>query len=299
MLTVAVSTRSLFHMEDSNQIFMTQGQDAFNEYMKSKETIPLRPGAAFPLIKKLLKINDQSNIGEPLINVVMLSRSSPEAGLRAMNSVEHYGLKLESAVFSQGSNRYRYAQAMGADLFLSANPDDVKNSIDQGLAAALMVPCEREDSSSDPVVRIAFDGDAVLFSAEADECYQREGLEAFQRSERANAQTPLGAGPFKAVLERLCAIQKLFPHGQSPLRLALVTARGLPAHARVMHTLAHWGIRLDEAVFAAGQAKGPLLKAFGADIFFDDTQKNIDSAEGHDIPGGLVPFGSGHGITTP
>ncbi len=300
MLTIAVSSRSLFHLEDGHEVFAQQGQKAFNDYMRSKENVPLRPGTAFPLVRKLLALNNNKR-GTPRnrVEVVLLSRNSPDAGMRVMNSIQHFGLDIERAVFSQGADRFRYAKALGAHLFLSANPEDVKYAVDKGLAAATMLPSERMDDHEDATVRIAFDGDSVLFSSEADDCYREQGLEAFRQNEVMNAQVPLGAGPFKRFLEELHALQKQFPEEESPIKVALVTARGLPAHARVLHTLRHWDIRLDEGIFAAGCPKGPLLEAFGADIFFDDTQKNIDSAQSCNVPSGHVPYGTGHGIVSP
>lgn len=299
MLTIAVSSRSLFHIEDGNEIFEKQGQAAFDAYMREKENVPLRPGSAFPLVRKLLNLNKLRDKGaRPLVQVIMLSRNSPEAGLRAMNSVQHYGLGIEMAVFSRGGDRFKYAKAMGAHLFLSANAGDVKTSLDRGLAAATLRPTEREDSDSDDEVRIAFDGDSVLFSDEADQKYRNEGLTAFRDHEVANASIPLGAGPFKRFLEELTLLQQVLPAEHPNLRVALVTARGMPAHARPVHTLRHWGVHVDEALFAAGAPKGALLEAFGADIFFDDTAKNITSAVEFNVPSGHVPFGAG-GIVAP
>lgn len=302
MLTIAVSSRSLFHLEDGHDIFAAEGQAAFNDYMRSKENVPLRPGTAFSLVRKLLALNTNTGDGHgrrDRVEVVLLSRNSPDAGMRVMNSIQYHGLDIERAVFSQGTDRFRYAKALGAHLFLSANPDDVKYAVEKGLAAATMLPSERQDDESDTTVRIAFDGDSVLFSSEADDCYRAHGLQAFRDSEVENATVPLGAGPFKKFLDELHALQKQFPEEESPIKVALVTARGLPAHARVLHTLRSWGIRLDEGIFAAGCPKGPLLEAFGADIFFDDTQKNIDSALSCNVPSGHVPYGSGHGIVAP
>lgn len=296
MLSIAVSSRALFHIEDGNEIFQSQGQAAFDEYMRSKEDVPFRPGTAFSLIRKLLALNQPGK--EPLVDVVLLSRNSPEAGMRIMNSIVHYGLSIRGAIFSRGSDRFRYVKGLGVQLFLSANSDDVKTAIANGVAAATMLPSERSDDASDMSVRIAFDGDSVLFSSEADECYQAQGLDEFHRSEVEKANIPLGAGPFKAVLDALHLIQKQFPVNECPLKVGLVTARGIPSHARVLNTLRTWGVVLDEAIFANGAPKGPLLRAFGADVFFDDTQKNISSACDCDIVSGHVPFGTGHGITT-
>jgi 5'-nucleotidase len=297
ILTIAVSSRALFHIEDGDEIYRTQGQEAFNAYMRSKENVPLRPGVAFGLVKKLLALNTNApDTPRNRVNVILLSRNSPEAGMRVMNSVHHYGLDIECAGFCSGGNRFRYAKAMGAHLFLSANADDVKAAIEHGVAAATMLPRESDEDQCSAEIRIAFDGDSVLFSSEADEIYRAHGLEAFRQDEVQKAGIPLGAGPFKPFLEALCALQTEYPVGAAPLKLALVTARGMPAHARVLHTLRTWGVFLDEAIFCGGAAKGPLLKAFGADVFFDDTRKNIDSAQSHDITSGHVPFGTGEGI---
>jgi len=294
MLTIAVSSRSLFHIEDGNAIFETEGQAAFDAYMREKENVPLRQGAAFSLVKKLLALNSLRDPNLPKgVEVVMLSRNSPDAGMRAMNSVQHYGLDIERAVFCCGADRFKYAKALGAHLFLSASPKDVKSAVDHGIAAATLVPSEQNTNGTSNEVRIAFDGDSVLFSAEADECYRRDGLNAFRQHEQDKAAIPLGDGPFKALLQEIHELQRTLPEVDPPLRVALVTARGMPAHARVIHTLRTWGIRIDEAIFAAGAPKGQLLKAFGADIFFDDTEKNVSSGREHNILSGHVPFGAG------
>lgn len=294
-LTVAVSSRSLFHIEDGNDIFVKEGQAAFDEYMRAKENSPLRPGAAFPLVQKLLSLNKACRTGTARgVDVVILSRNSPDAGMRVMNSVQHYGLDIERAVFCSGAGRFAYAKALGAHLFLSANAADVKSAVDQGIAAATLLPSEQTDSFDDAgQVRIAFDGDSVLFDSEADECYRNNGLQAFRQHEVDKAKQPLGAGPFKLALQALHELQQSLPKEAALLRVALVTARGMPAHARVIHTLRAWGIEVDEAIFAAGAPKGALLEAFRADIFFDDTKKNIDSANAYNVLSGHVPFGEG------
>lgn len=297
MLTIAVSSRALFHIEDGDKVFREQGQEAFDAYMREKEHIPLRPGVAFGLVKKLLTLNTNApNTPRNRVEVVLLSRNSAEAGLRIMESLNHYELDIEKAVFCSGGDRFIYARALGAHVFLSANPNDVKAAVDHGVAAATMVPKEGAETSASLDVRIAFDGDSVLFSSESDETYRAHGLAVFRQEEVAKADIPLGAGPFKPFLEALFALQQQYPVGQCPLKLALVTARGAKAAARVVRTLRSWGVFVNDTIFADGMPKGPLLKAFGADVFFDDTAKNVDSAEAHDIAGGHVPFGTGHGI---
>jgi 5'-nucleotidase len=296
MLTIAVSSRALFHTDDGDKIFQTQGAEAFNEYMRSKEHIPLRPGPAFNLVRKLTAMNTQrSPAWRDRVEVVLLSRNSPDAGVRIMHSIVHYGLDLERAVFSQGSDRFRYAAAFGAHLFLSTNPADVVKALERGLAAAVMAP-KIDEVGEDSVVRIAFDGDSVLFSDEGDHVTQKLGIRAFQLSEQEKANTPLPAGPFKKFITELQELQAHYPAESSPLRVGLFTARGVPAHERAMKTLRGWGIRLDEALFGGGLPKGPFLKAFGADIFFDDTHRHVESAAAHDVSAGHVPYGNGQGI---
>lgn len=300
-LIIAVSSRALFHIEDGNDIFEKEGQDAFDAYMRSKEDVPLRPGAAFNLVRKLLKLNDVlAARGQPsLVDVVILSRNSPDAGMRVMNSISHYGLPIERAVFTEGEDRFRYAKAFDAQLFLSANSDDVRTAIENGMAAATLVPREAENDEQDVEVRIAFDGDSVIFGSESDQEYRAVGLERWRSFEEANAHTLLSDGPFKKVLELLHAMQAAFAPGPCPVKIALVTARGLPAHKRVIRTLRHWGLRVDKAIFAGGNPKGPLLVAFRADMFFDDTRKNVDSAAACNIATGHVPFGEGGIVAEP
>lgn len=296
ILTIAVSSRALFHMEDGNAIWEKKGQAAFNAYMREKENDPLRPGTAFPLVRKLLALNKDPN--RPLVNVVILSRNSPDAGVRILKSVEHYGLKMAQAMFSQGSDRFRYVSAVGAQLFLSGNHADVHKAISNGIAAATITPKETAHME-DPTIKIAFDGDSVLFGSESDDAYRSLGLEHFINHENENRSIPMQGGPFKDFVMALKQVQEAFPTGECPLKLALVTARGIQSHERVFTTLRDWGLTLDEVMFCGGTAKGPILKAFGADIFFDDTQSNLNSALDYDIASGHVPFGAGGIPATP
>lgn len=294
MLTIAVSSRSLFHMEEANDIYEREGQGAFDAYMRSTEAEPLPPGAAFPLVSKLLALNSaRSPHKRDRVEVVLLSRNSADAGMRVMNSVQHYGLDIESAAFTSGGNRFAYASAMDADLFLCAEAEDARKAITGGMAAAIIVPAERKHDAGDMTVRIAFDGDSVLFSDEADSIYREHGMERFRTSEIRDAAKPLGDGPFKRLLVKLCELQKALPANACPLHIALVTARGMPAHGRVINTLRSWGLSVNELVLAAGRPKGPLLQALRADMFFDDTGRNVESATAHNISAGQVPFGAG------
>lgn len=305
ILTVGVSSRALFAIEDGDKIYQEQGQDAFDQYMIDSRDRPLKPGVAFQLVRKLLALNTQLPPAFPdRVRVVVLSRNSPAAGERIANSIHHYGLPVETAVFCSGADRFALANAFNVDLFLSANASDVRMAIDRGLAAATLIPRESPEfcplAPEDKLI-LGFDGDSVIFDNEADLVYQKEGLEAFRNNEITKADTPLGAGPYKKVLMKLVNLQQQVKETQHPvqLSLAIITARGMPAHNRVMTTLRHWGAVVDAIVFAGGMKKGPILQALGVDFFVDDTSKNINSAVEHDITAGHVPFGNGDGIVAP
>ena len=221
--------------------------------------------------------------------MILLSRNSADTGLRIFNTIEHHGLNIERAAFTNGESPYKYMEAYGADLLLSTNASDVRKALERGYAAATILP-GRASGDGSGQLRIAFDGDAVIFSDEAERVYQERGLEEFHNSEQQAANQPLSGGPFKGVLEALHKIQSAFPIENNPIRTALVTARSAPAHKRVVLTLREWGIRIDEALFLGGKEKGEFLKAFGADIFFDDQQVHIDSAKRH-VASAHVPHG--------
>lgn len=287
-LVVAISSRALFDLDSTHQIYLEQGLQAYIDYQRSRENEILQPGVAFPLAEKLLALNEDG-MDHPGVDVVLLSRNSADTGLRIFNSIEHHGLKIERAVFTNGASPANYIEACGADLFLSANAEDVRRVLTAGYAAATILPqATRENRSGQ--LRIAFDGDAVIFSDEAERVYKSQGLEAFSSSERASAERPLKAGPFKAVLEAIHAIQSAYPVEENPIRTALVTARSAPAHKRVILTLRAWGIRIDESMFLGGRDKAAFLRAFGADIFFDDQQLHCESASKL-IATGHVPHG--------
>lgn len=287
-LIIGVSSRALFDLRDSHRLFETSGLEAYAEYQVANEDELLQPGVAFPLVKKLLALNDDE-LDHPRVEVILLSRNSADTGLRIFNTIEHFGLNIERAAFTNGVSPYKYMEAYGADLLLSTNAGDVRKALEQGYAAATILPGSAS-SQEQGQLRIAFDGDAVIFSDEAERVFQEHGLETFSDSEREAANQPLSGGPFKGVLEALHKIQSAFPIDDNPIRTALVTARSAPAHKRVVLTLREWGIRIDEALFLGGRSKGEFLKAFGADIFFDDQQVHIDSAREH-VPSAHVPNG--------
>lgn len=287
-LVVAITSRTLFDLETSHALFEQQGLEAYAEFQRLHEDDELTPGIAFALVKKLLALNATTDAAAPRVEVILLSRNSSDTGLRVFNSIERYGLSIVRAAFTSGAPPYPYIQPFGAQLFLSANPEDVRSALANGVAAATIWPAKAPQQRHDQL-RIAFDGDAVIFGDEAERYIAEQGLHAFAKNEVALARTPLSGGPFKGFLAALHRLQQAFPAGQdSPIRTALVTARSAPAHKRVILTLRQWGVRLDEALFLGGRDKGPFLRAFGADIFFDDSQHNIESARRH-VAAGHVP----------
>ena len=287
-LVVAISSRALFNLDESHSVFESEGLEAYAEYQISRENEFLKPGEAFQLVKKLLALNaDETN--HQGVEVILVSRNSADSGLRIFNSIEHHGLDIERAVFTNGESRFRYMKAIGTDLFLSGHAEDVRKALNAGFASAMILTGAQNKQHRDQL-RVAFDGDAVLFSDEAEKVYQAEGLEAFSEREKQRAETPLPDGPFKPLMQALQNIQSAYPIENNPIRTALVTARSAPAHKRVILTLREWGIRVDEALFLGGKPKGPFLAAFGADIFFDDQQIHCDSAREH-VATGHVPSG--------
>ncbi|MFZ9311513.1 MAG: 5'-nucleotidase [Arenimonas sp.] len=288
-LVVAITARALFHLEDGHQVFEAQGIAAYAEYQRKHENDILPQGIAFPLVQKLLALNAGAPPEHPRVEVILLSRNSSDTGLRIFNSIEHYGLKITRAVFTSGAEVYPYIQPFGAQLFLSANPDSVRAALEHGIAAATILPAVAAVQVH-PELRIAFDGDAVIFGDESERVSQQDGLAAFHAHEAARAHVPLSGGPFKGFLSALHDLQECFPADASPIRTALVTARSAPAHKRVILTLREWGVRLDESLFLGGRDKGPFLEAFGADLFFDDSSHNIASARQH-VAAGHVPHG--------
>jgi len=288
-LVIAISSGALFDLTEAFKIFKKNGVDAYANYQIKNESVPLEPGAAFYLVKKLLNLNKKyDNFAE----VILLSRNSADTGLRVFNSIQHHGLNIERAAFTNGNTPYQYLKALGANLFLSAYSKDVKEAIDQGCPAATMFPSPNKYNSHDSQIRIAFDGDAVLFSDELERIYQEQGLEAASANEVKKVKTPLPSGPFFQFAKALNKSQECCNKNEFPIRTALVTARSAPSHERVIRTLRDWGIRIDEAFFLGGRPKGNVLEAFNADIFFDDQTSNCLNTKDY-VPTGHVPYGIG------
>jgi 5'-nucleotidase len=286
-LVVAISSRALFDFEEENLVFEQSDDRAYMKLQLERLEEPAKPGVAFSLVKKLLAFNDATT---QRVEVVILSRNDPVSGMRVFRSAQHYGLSIQRGSFTRGQSPWRYLKPLNANLFLSTHLSDVRAALDAGVPAAQVYPHSAHASEAHPhEVRIAFDGDAVLFSDEAERVYQSQGLSAFQAHEHAKASQPLLAGPFKPLL---AALHRLQQEGTPAIRVrtALVTARSAPAHERAIRTLMEWNIEVDEAMFLGGLPKGEFLKEFEPDFFFDDQTGHIESAAQH-VPAGHVASG--------
>lgn len=290
VLTVGVSSRALFDLDEAQKVFEKKGLAAYIAHQRKRESVPLEPGPAFPLIRALLRLNTLIE-GRRFCSVAVISGAHPDTGLRILKSIDHYGLDIDRAAFTGGAPTTPYLRAYNIGLMLSRSRSDAQEAIDAGIAGAQLQPHLADASREDSQIRIAFDGDAVLFSEEAERIFQQHGLDAFSAHERINAHTPLMEGPFAGFLKGLHDIQMAFPPENRPIRLALVTARGAPAHERALRTLRAWGIGIDEAFFLQGLSKREIIRAFDPHIFFDDQEKHIQSAA--DLaPSGSVPWPS-------
>lgn len=286
-LVVAISSRALFDLDESHRIYESEGVEAYRQYQIAHEDEVLQPGDAFALVQKLLGLNEM--LGRQLVEVVLVSRNSADTGLRVFNSIQQHGLGISRAAFVGGRSPYPYLAAFGCHLFLSTHVEDVRSALENGFAAATILSAgARRETGGE--LRFAFDGDAVLFSDEAERVFQQGGLEAFQTREQASAREPLGGGPFKPFLAALNRVQQAFPQESCPIRTALVTARSAPAHERVIRTLREWDIRLDESLFLGGLDKSAFLEAFSADVFFDDQPGHCERAR-EVVATGHVPHG--------
>ena len=286
-LVVAISSRALFDFEEENQVFERDGEAAYIALQFARLEVAAREGVAFPLVKKLLAFNTPN---AQRVEVVILSKNDPVSGLRVFRSAHGAGLHLERGVFTRGANPYRYLDALKANLFLSTNENDVRSALNAGFPAARVYPESAQAASRHAdELRIAFDGDAVLFSDEAERVYQRDGLDAFTKHETTHALQPLPPGPFKPLLEALHRLQNE-KNASIKIRTALVTARSAPAHERAIRTLMEWNVAVDELMFLGGLDKGAFLKAFEPDFYFDDQRGHVDSARLH-VAAGHVPFG--------
>jgi 5'-nucleotidase len=290
-LVVGITTRALFDLTEANQVYESEGLKAYRAYELAHERDQLAPGTAFRLVKALLGINQRA--GRKLVEVVVISRNDAESAVRVFNSIEAYGLNIERGAFRGGRDPWSFLKVFQCSLFLSAEPSAVTEALRVKVPAALVLsPPENllEDDASE--VRIAFDGDAVLFGDESERIYQRDGLEAFQQHELVNAAKPMDPGPFEPFLRALKRLQDQFNEGEAPVRTALVTSRNAPAHMRVIYTLREWGVRIDEAYFLGGLDKTPTLEALRPHIFFDDQMSHLDAAKAAVPSAHVIPVGS-------
>jgi 5'-nucleotidase len=286
LLVIGISSRALFNLEHEDQIFQKEGLQPFIDYQRAHEDDVLRPGSAFPLIKGLLDLNRGS---EPRkVEVILLSRNHPDVSLRVFNSIDHHGLDITRAALTGGAPLGPYLGPLKIDLFLSQSPEDVQAAANQGYAAGLIYSPPPELHTAPRQIRIAFDGDCVIFSDEAQKIYDKQGLKAFLQYEEENARKELPDGPFAKLLRTLSRIQGGDPN-KSPVRVALVTDRNKPAHERVLRTLRAWRVRIDEAFFLGAIPKAPLIKAFGADMFFEDKKEYCEVAAEATPTGRVLP----------
>ena len=279
-LVIGVSSRALFDLEEENKIFEEKGLDAYYQYNIENENKPLNKGTGYRLIKNLLKINNHFNSDNKQVEVIILSKNNAGTSLRITNAINEHKLDIVRSAWTSGNDISTYLKAFKVDLFLSASDDDVINAIQNGIAAAKILPSNKEiHNSLGDQVRIAFDGDAVLFSEESEFVYKKDGLDAFIKHEQDNKDNPMKKGPFAKLLLTIANIQDKFKNTTStpiPIRTALVTSRSAPTHERVIKTLNVWGVRIDEAFFLGGSDKYEILEAFGADIFFDDQDVHLE-----------------------
>ncbi|WP_050476401.1 5'-nucleotidase [Herbaspirillum rhizosphaerae] len=291
MLVIGISSRALFDLEHENAIYDTEGVTAYSDYQRQHENDPLEPGTAFPLVKALLQLNTLIP-DRRLVEVVVISRNSPDTGLRAFNAIETHKLDISRAAFTGGEPIVHYLEAFKIDLFLSRDKSDVQAAIDGGVAAAQLYTAPTNYVAPENQIRIAFDGDAVLFSRESEQIYAEKGLEAFVRHEQRHRNKAMKEGPLAKLLFALAEIQKQFTPETCPVRIAIVTARNSPAHKRVIHTLRTWNVTVDEAFFLGGLPKADVLHAFGAHMFFDDQEGHVELASAV-VPSGRVPYEGG------
>ncbi len=292
-LVIAISSRALFDFEEENEIFNGSNDREYMKLQLDRVDMPAKPGVAFSLVQKLLAFNTPE---AKRVEVVILSRNDPVSGLRVMKSAEHYKLPIVRCTFTRGESPWRYLRPLKANLFLSAQAEDVRSALSNGFAAATVATHAAQAQTNHPhEVRIAFDGDAVLFSDEAERVFQKAGLPAFQKHESKRATLPLPPGPFKPLLEALHLLQAEGTP-QMRIRTALVTARSAPAHERAIRTLMDWNIEVDQAMFLGGLPKGEFLKEFEPDFFFDDQTGHVNSAAQH-VPSGHVASGVANGAS--
>ncbi|KAG7466043.1 hypothetical protein MATL_G00160640 [Megalops atlanticus] len=301
-VTIAVSSRSLFNMKEETKIYQEKLLEAYVDYNKQHEDNPLMPGAAFPFVKALMTVNTRLRElypdSEELFDIVLMTNNHAQVGVRLINSINHYDLTIERFCMTGGESPVGYLKAYMTNLYLSKDSEKVQEAIEEGIAAATMFTSDNENPLSDTQLRVAFDGDAVLFSDESEIIVKEHGLDTFFEHEKKFENKPLAQGPLKCFLEALGKLQRKFycknERIECPIRTYLVTARSAASSgARVLKTLRSWGLEIDEALFLAGAPKGPLLEKIRPHIFFDDQMFHIEGAQELGTIAAHVPYGIG------
>ena len=287
-LIVGISSRALFDLQIENQIFEEKGLEAYRDYQLEHEDEILSPGGGFPLIKSLLNLNEHFD-GQRVVDVIIMSKNSADIGIRLFKSIQAHGLDITRAAFTSGESLAPYLTAFQVDLYLSKSEQDVQTAVNAEFAGAVVYDRPDDFNPATDKIRIAFDGDAVLFSPESEKIYQEQGLDAWIKYDQENVMIPLAEGPFAKFFKTLSFLQSNFEPEKSPFRIALVTARGNPSHERVIRTFRAWDIQIDEAFFLGGISKDRILKAFRPHIFFDDQDKNLAPAS-QVVPSARVPI---------
>ncbi|MBF0430152.1 MAG: 5'-nucleotidase [Fibrobacteria bacterium] len=283
-LVIAVASSAIFDLGEADTVFTTQGEDSYRKYTREKETSPFKKGPAFTFIQNLLSVNNPQTQFEP-IEVILLSKNDADTGNRVFNSLQHYKLPITRAAFTCGRKPFTYLSSFKASLFLSANKEDVIDAVREGWPAGIIMASGPVPENTEPgkeELKLAFDFDGIIADDSSEQVYQKEGLDGFQRHEKALSNTPLSPGPLMRLLEKISGIQqkefekqKTEPHYKPKIRTAIITSRMAPAHQRVIHTLRHWGIHIDQAFFMGGISKSNLLSELQPHIFFDDQLDNL------------------------
>lgn len=297
-LVVAISSRALFDLEEEHRLFEEKGYSAFRDFQLAHKKDVLKPGVAFPFVRRLLSLNERFAPYRPL-RVVVLSRNSPETAQRFFYSCRHYELPILAGAFTSGHSTFPYIRPFNVSLFLSANRENVKRAIEAGLPAGLVLPGHKEiEDDTDSSLRIAFDFDGVIAGDESERAFQQGGLAAFHEWEEHNAERPHQAGPLRGLFEKLSSLQRLDydlhgrndPYFHPALRISIVTSRGAPSEERLIKTLKTFGMSAAELVLLDGLNKRPVLEAIRPHIFFDDQLRHLEDTASV-VPSVLIPFG--------
>lgn len=292
---IAVASSALFDLTESDSVFRKQGESKYREYQEKNIDNPFEKGVAFPFIKRLLSLNESFPDEQP-IEVVLMSKNSPETGTRAFRSIQFYKFR---ACFTSGKSNFQYLPAFNATLFLSANLDDVKSALEMGYSAGRVLSRHYiQDNDSDNELRIAFDFDGVLANDDSEKIYKASdgNMKEYFQHEQQHANEALPLGPIGPLLQKISVFQKLEQRKaekdtsyQRILKTAIVTARNAPAHERVVASLKEWGVEVDDAFFLGGIDKSRILNVMKPHIFFDDQITHLEHID--NVPAVHIPFG--------